>query len=56
MENTGFPTVGCYATNTGERIHGDFNYGCLATTRVLHSNNGIRPNTSQYFVGIKNLI
>jgi hypothetical protein len=25
-----------------------FNYGCLAMTRVLHSNDGIRPDTSQY--------
>jgi hypothetical protein len=63
MENTGLPTVGCYATKTGlptvgycgnqqyrggERIHGDFNYGCLAMGRVPHSNDGIRPNTSQY--------
>jgi hypothetical protein len=28
-----------------------FDYGYLVTTRVLHSNDGLRSNTSQYFPG-----
>jgi hypothetical protein len=51
MENAGLPTVGCYATNNTGVVGVSmemFNYGCLAVTRVLHSNDGIRPDTSQY--------
>jgi hypothetical protein len=50
MENTDLPTVGCYATVTGMASFSMeiFDYGCLATTRVLHSNDGIRPNTPHY--------
>jgi hypothetical protein len=52
MENTGLPTVGCYATKSTGVVSISmeiFNYCCLAPTRVLHSNDGIRPNTSHYF-------
>jgi hypothetical protein len=60
--NTGLPTVGCYATNTvGYHACNStgvvsismelFNHGYVVTTRVLHSNNGPRSNTSQYYGG-----
>jgi hypothetical protein len=59
MENTGLPTIGCYATNIYATVLNWWAYpckcltfGCLATTGVpnfrLPNNDGIRPNTSHY--------
>jgi hypothetical protein len=57
--NTGLLTIDCYATNTvGYHARNStgvvsvsmetFDHGYVVTTRVLHSNDGPRSNTSQY--------
>jgi hypothetical protein len=57
--NTGLPAIGCYATNTvGYHACNStgvvsvsmklFDNGYVVTTRVLHSNDSPRSNTSQY--------
>jgi hypothetical protein len=52
METLAFPlfvTMQRNSTGVVSVSMGIFDYGYLVTTRVLHSNDGLRSNTSQYF-------